>query len=141
MLGRARHWRLLEGEERDGTRRCRTRRLGTSRGRARCAGHPERRRDRGLLLRPVCVRAADRHSFYIHAFTIHISFDSCISLSTLAFLHTCPVACSARNSQVRTLAPAYRSPLAPEPGEARISQGLLARVHSSKLQLHICMCV
>lgn len=100
----------------------------------------ERRRDRGLLLRPVCVRA-DRHSFCIHAFTIHISFDSCISVSTLAFLHTCPLACSARNSQVRTLAQAYRSLLAPEPGEARISQGVLARVHSSKLQLHICMCV
>lgn len=54
----------------------------------------ERRRDRGLLLRPVCVRAADRHSFCIHAFTNHISFDSCISVSTLAFLHTCPLACS-----------------------------------------------
>lgn len=58
-------------------------RLGSSRGRARCAGESDRPRIRGLP--PASIRAADRLSFCTHVLTIHISFD----LHVCIHLHFC----------------------------------------------------
>lgn len=97
-------------------------RLGSSRGRARCAGESDRPRIRGLP--PASIRAADRLSFCTHVLTIHISFDlHVVYIYISAYMPSCLYRTQSR--QIRTFALAYRSLNQVKPG---VSQGLRASV-------------
>lgn len=101
-------------------------RLGNSRGRARCAGESERRRNRGLTWVHSCCRQA----FILHLciYCSHQLWFAC--LYTFTFLYTCPHAFTAQSGQIRTLALAYRSLNQgyPKLNEIGVAQGLRASV-------------